>query len=327
MNKTLTRAILLVLAFTLGSAQIVAAKGVAPTINNVCIDRSTGILRSLRTSPVKACAGNEVMVRANKVCVNKLTGKLRHLAKNVKQVCRSNEVRLVWNPSISAFTPIATGTSAPSYPQPSTPAASSATTTTVAPRTVTRTFAYKVGDVGPGGGLIFFVDLFDQYAGFTYLEAAPTDLATTAWASDSATCFDSINSATSCLEASVYQASVANASRINAAKIGQGSSNTSLINTLNSRGPLFDNSGFAAGLADAYIYGSTTDWYLPSINELGQMYSNLKAKGLGNFKDTYYWSSTEFGSRSAWYMLFSDGYFSDTAKSYPFSVRPIRSFG
>jgi len=33
---------------------------------------------------------------------------------------------------------------------------------------------FKVGDVGPGGGIIFFVDYNDQYVGFNYLEAAPT---------------------------------------------------------------------------------------------------------------------------------------------------------
>jgi hypothetical protein len=33
-----------------------------------------------------------------------------------------------------------------------------------------------VGDKGPGGGWIFFVDEKDRYPGFTYLEAAPEDV-------------------------------------------------------------------------------------------------------------------------------------------------------
>ena len=37
---------------------------------------------------------------------------------------------------------------------------------------VAPTFTYKVGDTGPGGGVIFFVDRYDEYAGFTYLEVA-----------------------------------------------------------------------------------------------------------------------------------------------------------
>ena len=33
----------------------------------------------------------------------------------------------------------------------------------------------KIGAVGPGGGLIFFVDYNDEYATYNYLEAAPSD--------------------------------------------------------------------------------------------------------------------------------------------------------
>jgi hypothetical protein len=195
------------------------------------------------------------------------------------------------------------------------------------PNAPTRTFTYKLGDVGPGGGLIFYVDTLSQFDGFTYLEAAPIDLAAIAWATNSMSCFDISNAPTSCLDASIYQAAAADSSRISAAITGQGSNNTTVIKTRMSSAGLVDYTTFAAGLADAYVYGSTTDWYLPSINELGLMHTNLKAKGLGNFQDTYYWSSTEYGVRSAWYMLFGPGYFSNTAKSFPFSVRPIRSFG
>ena len=39
-----------------------------------------------------------------------------------------------------------------------------------------RSFHYQVGDPGPGGGVIFFVDREDQFPGFDYLEAAPDDL-------------------------------------------------------------------------------------------------------------------------------------------------------
>ena len=336
MSKALTRAILLALALSLGCTQTVSASGLAPVINpvinpainNVCINQSTGVLRSLRTSPIKACATNEVRVRANKVCVNKLSGKLRHLATNAKQICRRGEVKLVWNQSIAAYvttvanaptptsrltTPLLTATS----PGASTPA-----------NVATRTFAYKVGDVGPGGGLIFFVDVQSQFDGFTYLEAAPVDLPKTAWANTSVGCFGSFNISTSCLDASIYQESQADSSRISAAKIGQGSVNTALIRTRISSGVPIDNTGFAAGIADAYVYGPTTDWYLPSINELGLMHTNLKAKGLGNFQDTYYWSSTEFGTGLAWYILFGPGNFSNTEKSSSFlTVRPIRSFG
>jgi len=339
----LSRAILLALALTmtmtLGCTQTVLARNVAPVINpvinNVCINQTTGMLRSLRNTPVKTCASGEVRVRANKVCVNKLSGKLRHLATNVKQICRRGEVKLVWNQSIAAYVTTATSPStitstitspaAPSLSAPLRPTTSTGATTPAS--TATRTFSYKIGDVGPGGGLIFFVDTLSQFDGFTYLEAAPVDLPATAWATNSVGCFDISNAASSCLDASVYQAALADSSRINAAKLGQGSVNTALIGTRLLAGGPVDNTKFAAGLADAYVYGSTTDWYLPSINELGLMNTNLRAKGLGNFRDSYYWSSTEFGTGSAWYILIGDGYFSNGLKSYSFlTVRPIRSF-
>ncbi|MEI7883650.1 MAG: DUF1566 domain-containing protein [Actinomycetota bacterium] len=273
-------------------------------------------------------------MRANKVCVNKLSGKLRHLATNAKQICRRGEVKLIWNQSIAAY--VTTATSPSTITSPITPPLASSLTSPLRPTTTAgsatptnvaaRTFAYKIGDIGPGGGLIFFVDTLSQFDGFTYLEAAPVDLPATAWANNSVSCFDISNASTSCLDASIYQASQAASLRINAAKIGQGLINTTLIKTQMSPGTPTDNTGFAAGLADAYVYGSTTDWYLPSINELGQMHANLKAKGLGNFQDTYYWSSTEFGKDTAWFILFGPGYFNNISKSFSFSVRPIRSF-
>jgi len=331
MKKTLARAFVVALVFTMGLTHTVSARGVAPKINNVCINRTTGILRSLRTSQLKSCEFNEVKVRANKVCVNKVSGKLRHLASNVKQVCRIGEVKLIWNQSIAAIRASVANASPLTSPATSlngsTPSAGSTTQTTVVANPPTRTFAYKVGDVGPGGGLIFFVDALSQFDGFTYLEAAPVDISTVAWANNTVGCFDNFNVATLCREASVYEASQAASLRINAATIGQGSVNTTLIKTRMASGTPVDSSAFAAGLADAYVYGTTSDWYLPSINELGQMYSNLKVKGLGSFQNTYYWSSTEFGTGSAWFILFDGGNFSNTAKSFPFSVRPIRSFG
>jgi hypothetical protein len=270
-------------------------------------------------------------VRANKVCVNKLSGKLRHLATNAKQICRRGEVKLVWNQSIAAFVTTATSASTSTAPLTSTltsPLRSTTSSGSITPTNVaTRIFPYKIGDVGPGGGLIFFVDTLSQFDGFTYLEAAPADLPATAWASNSASCFDISNAATSCLDASIYETSQAASSRINAAKIGQGSVNSALIKTQMSLGTPTGDAGFATGLADAHIYGTATDWYLPSINELGQMYTNLEARGLGNFQNSYYWSSTEFGTASAWYMQFDGGTFSNASKSFPFSVRPIRFFG
>ena len=41
------------------------------------------------------------------------------------------------------------------------------------------------------------------------------------------------------------------------------------------------------------------DWFLPSINELTLMYSELHTKGLGGFLNAQYYSSTRGGSTAA----------------------------
>lgn len=48
------------------------------------------------------------------------------------------------------------------------------------------------------------------------------------------------------------------------------------------------------------------DWFLPSINELALIFNNLHQKGLGGFKDTFYWSSTQ-DKYGAWVMSFRYG--------------------
>jgi hypothetical protein len=79
---------------------------------------------------------------------------------------------------------------------------------------------------------------------------------------------------------------------------------------------------------DELVYGGVDDWFLPSAGELELMYKNLKSKGLGDFAETAYWSST--GGSSALNMhrsfqfksgLGTENYGADTAK-----VRAIRAF-
>lgn len=49
----------------------------------------------------------------------------------------------------------------------------------------------------------------------------------------------------------------------------------------------------AMSKSEAYSEGGFTDWYLPSIEELEQMNNNLYLNDIGNFTETFYWSSTE----------------------------------
>jgi hypothetical protein len=85
----------------------------------------------------------------------------------------------------------------------------------------------------------------------------------------------------------------------------------------------------AAELADALVLGGQSDWFLPSKDELNQMYINLHSAStpLGGFSTDYYWSSSEFDDDFAWYQGFSNGYQTfNTKYSTTAYVRPVRAF-
>jgi hypothetical protein len=75
-----------------------------------------------------------------------------------------------------------------------------------------------------------------------------------------------------------------------------------------------------------------SDWFLPSKDELNEMYLNIgqgNALGLGNiggFTNNYYWSSTESGSNYAWVQKFTNGYQVTNVKYGNFNVRAVRAF-
>jgi len=82
----------------------------------------------------------------------------------------------------------------------------------------------------------------------------------------------------------------------------------------------------AARLCSDFVLEGYNDWFLPSVNELQLMYRNLHEKGLGGFKETYYWSSTQdkFG---AWVVNFYYGNQSNQKRDKQgVLVRPVRAF-
>ena len=107
--------------------------------------------------------------------------------------------------------------------------------------------------------------------------------------------------------------------------IGTGAENTALIKAV--YGDLPYNT-YAAGAAAAYTGGGYNDWYMPSSDELYQLYLNRDA--IGGFGGGNYFSSSEVSSNPStlvWYRLFAyDSGPLDTLKGNPFTVRPIRSF-
>jgi TolB-like protein len=74
--------------------------------------------------------------------------------------------------------------------------------------------------------------------------------------------------------------------------------------------------------------GGYRDWFLPGKDVLELMYKNLKTKGLGEFSDDWYWSSSQYDSdrNYAWGQRFSDGYQDGYGKGSTNSVRAVRTF-
>ena len=84
--------------------------------------------------------------------------------------------------------------------------------------------------------------------------------------------------------------------------IGTGYQNTNDI----TNGCIMPN--IAAGICANYTDGTYSDWFLPSKDELNQMYLNLHLQGLGDFYEwQMYWSSTEIDVDYAWQQIFHSG--------------------
>ena len=110
--------------------------------------------------------------------------------------------------------------------------------------------------------------------------------------------------------------------------IGTGLSNTNSIITIQGA----TSTSYAAGLARAYTGGGYTDWYLPSRDELYQLFLNRDA--IGGFCECRYWSSSQLAAdpTSAYLVGFYDFYTHPLNAMSPnqvyshWSVRAIRAF-
>lgn len=111
--------------------------------------------------------------------------------------------------------------------------------------------------------------------------------------------------------------------------IGTGNSNTDSI--IAEQGATETN--YAAGLARAYNGGGYNDWFLPSRDELNQIYQNRLSiddvaldNGGDSFNYYWYWSSSEYSSSGAWALRFGNGSIDFKSKDLPFYVRAVRAF-
>jgi len=176
---------------------------------------------------------------------------------------------------------------------------------------------YKIGDIGPAGGIIFYDRGNDSgmaagaaagtaagtAADWRYLEAAPAETeSNAAWGA--------------------YGVNISGTGQT----IGSGKVNTQLIIE---RLRILGESRCAAQLCAELDYNGFTDWFLPSKDELNLMYKNLKQKNAGEFGTKIsYWSSSQAGNDSAWYQSFANGrqYNYGNYKYNAFLVRAVRSF-
>ena len=162
-----------------------------------------------------------------------------------------------------------------------------------------------VGDTGPGGGVVFY-DAGSVQPWGRYLEAAPAGWSGTSEDPDTYWCDEDIDIA-----------------KANSGIIGVGRNNTLQIRAVCSSG--------AANLANAYAGGGKTDWFLPSKDELNELYKQREIVGgfvlrPGTDRYPYYYSSSQHSSDSAWYQHF-DGFAQyDAPKAFKLLVRPVRAF-
>lgn len=151
---------------------------------------------------------------------------------------------------------------------------------------------YAVGDQGPGGGHVFYINQFGNG-----LEVAPvTTEVSREWG-----CANKLVSAAG-------------------HGVGTGLSNTlAIINECN------EPNTAARWCHDLTINGFD-DWFLPSSGELDLMYKALASHGNGGFANARYWSSTEQSTTSATWHHMANSSGGVVTKSEKYLVRAIRSF-
>jgi hypothetical protein len=171
---------------------------------------------------------------------------------------------------------------------------------------------YQIGDIGPGGGFIFYLDGTNSHG----LEIAPIS-----------TQFQS--------QWGCYTTSVTGTS----STVGSGQSNSTLIlnyhNSINfytnptqCQTVVISTGDVAAKNCDNLVFNGFSDWYLPSIGELQLVYTNLFQAGLGDIPSTTFSSSTQSASNygKSMVMAFSTGTTWGMGKEDLTKHRAIRNF-
>ena len=151
--------------------------------------------------------------------------------------------------------------------------------------------ACAIGDIGPGGGMVFY-DAGSVQPWGRYMEMGP-EFTRTEWCD-------------------VWDFFVAGTKEL----IGSGKENTDKIVAACGAG--------AANTVSDYGGGGKTDWFLPSRDELNELYKQRDS--VGGFETDKYWSSSQYVAYAAWGQYFTNGYQSGSATHYANGVRPVRAF-
>jgi hypothetical protein len=182
-------------------------------------------------------------------------------------------------------------------------------TTTVHPMTIPAERIYKIGDVGPAGGVIFY-DKGSNSGGWRYLEAAPILTEKTS---------------TELLRFSSHRSYA----EITDRSLGAGLNNTHIyldklrINNV--------NGNTAPWYCDTLVFNGFSDWYLPSLDEVLMMQTNLKNNRSAGFKTAKYYTSTCYSMNTdspgaAFFVDFSNGQVSLAYMSETWYLRACRRF-
>ena len=182
----------------------------------------------------------------------------------------------------------------------------------------------RVGDIGPGGGIVFY-DAGKTESWGRYLEIAPQSCegVRLPWRPASKT-------------NRVYETSGFAVTRLKTKFIGMGRLNTQEIVAA------FGANSYAAKFADDLVCGDKSDWFLPSKDELDIAFNRLAQNRVGGndtpvggFNKGYYWTSSIYDFKTAWTQYFMDGQQFDRVQTLdgnktpptPFRVRAVRAFG
>ncbi|MCX7084368.1 MAG: hypothetical protein NTY69_02400 [Methylococcales bacterium] len=178
---------------------------------------------------------------------------------------------------------------------------------------------YQVGDIGPAGGIVFY--LMDK-TGLHGLESAPQDINGGASYSWGCWGWDNGNG-------------TLQFNTINGTAVGTGAANTAaIIATCGTDGGLVSGNGNpqnygtainAAAAAQSYTLNGFNDWYLPSRDELNLLYQHQSV--VGGFVNSYtYWSSSNLNNTYVWDQYFFTSLQRQDGVQLSYPVRAIRSF-